>query len=48
MHDEPERLKSVQLTAQMNEYCQEVETSIMQGLVKLWVTQGIHSERIIN
>eukprot|EP01083_Nonionella_stella_P263851 895789_1 len=33
---EPDRMESVTLTAQMNEYCQEVETSIMQGLVKLW------------
>lgn len=45
---EPERLEAVALTAQMNEHCQEIETSIMQGLVKLWVSQGIHSERIIN
>jgi len=44
---EPDRIESVTLTAQMNEYCEEVETSIMQGLVKLWVTQGIQSERVI-
>ena len=44
---EPDRMESVTLTAQMNEYCEEVETSIMQGLVKLWVTQGIQSERVI-
>eukprot|EP01083_Nonionella_stella_P093825 263088_1 len=44
---EPDRIESVTLTAQMNEYCQEVDTSIMQALVKLWVTQGIHSENVI-
>merc|ERR1712113_772797 len=32
---EPDRIESITLTAQMNEYCNEVETSIMQGLVKL-------------
>lgn len=45
---EPDRIESVTLTAQMNEHCQEVETNIMQGLIKLWVTQGIYSERLIN
>eukprot|EP00485_Elphidium_margaritaceum_P024292 CAMPEP_0202712910 /NCGR_PEP_ID=MMETSP1385-20130828/47558_1 /ASSEMBLY_ACC=CAM_ASM_000861 /TAXON_ID=933848 /ORGANISM="Elphidium margaritaceum" /LENGTH=364 /DNA_ID=CAMNT_0049373101 /DNA_START=47 /DNA_END=1141 /DNA_ORIENTATION=+ len=45
---EPQRIEAVTLTAQMNEYCEEVETNIMQGLVKLWVTQGIHSgKRVI-
>ena len=44
---EPARIESVTLTAQMSEYCDEIETSVMQGLVKLWVTQGIHSEKII-
>ena len=44
---EPSRMDSVTVTAQMNEYCEEVETSIMQGLVKLWVTQGIHADKVI-
>jgi len=45
--EEPSRMDSVTCTAQMNEYCEEVETSIMQGLVKLWVTQGIHADKVI-
>lgn len=44
---EPDRMDSVTATAQMNEYCEEVETSIMQGLVKLWVSQGIHAAKVI-
>lgn len=44
---EPDRMESVTVTAQMNEYCEEVETSIMQGLVKLWVSQGVHAEKVI-
>jgi len=44
---EPDRMESVTVTAQMNEYCEEVETSIMQGLVKLWVSQGVHADKVI-
>jgi len=44
---EPSRLESVTVCAQMAEYTQEVEHSVLQGLAKLWITQGFHGDDLI-
>jgi len=41
---EPPRLDSIALSTQMHHHTSEVEQSVLQGLSKLWLTQGLHQD----
>jgi len=42
---EPSRKEALTLVAQMSQYAEEIDSSVMQGLTKLWVTQGLHQDK---
>ena len=44
--EEPSRLKSMALAAQMSEYTEQIENTALQGLAKVWVSQGLHQDQL--
>lgn len=44
---EPDRMESVTICAQMNEYTEDIEASAISALTKLWITQGLHVNKLL-